>query len=38
MTHKVLKFYRSRSKMSDECNIYIIYIYRERERERQIDR
>ena len=31
MTHKMLKFYRSRSKMSDECNIYI-YIYRERER------
>ena len=37
MTHKMLKFYRSRSKMSDECNIYI-YIYTERERERQIDR
>ena len=37
MTHKMLKFYRSRSKMSDECNIYI-YIQRERERERQIDR
>ena len=33
MTHKMLKFYRSRSKMSDECNIYIyIYIYTERER------